>query len=155
MAPTRSGLALAGAVLAALLATGCASQPTASPAPVAGQSEVAAVDAGPVIRDTGGALLKVAHADVVQDVHAALQAGDLDALRALYVGDGWQAQAELLGQPLVRERLVAGLETPPENLGEGYVYRADGFELGFFLAPQDGGPLEWRGIQVAGPDTAS
>lgn len=139
-----------GVVLAMLLAAGCSLHSPASQAPVSRQAVAVAVaaEAGPVTRDSDGSALRAEHAGVVEAVHTALHAGDLAALRELYTGDDWAAQAALLERPEVRGKVHAALHAAPMNLGEGYVYGERGYETGFFLAPEDGGPLQWRGIQV-------
>lgn len=145
---------LTGTVLVVLLATGCSPQSTPVSAPVSGESVAVAVatDSGPVIRDRGGVALRAEHADVVEAVHTAVRAGDLAALRKLYTDDDWAAQATLLAQPDVRGQVHAALHAAPVNLGEGYVYSERGYHTGFILAPEDGGPLQWRGIEA--PRTA-
>ncbi|MGH3932256.1 MAG: hypothetical protein ACRDTF_20025, partial [Pseudonocardiaceae bacterium] len=133
------------------------------PMPVA---ELSAVPAGPSVVDTGRAPLKEEHAEVVRSVYQALAAGDLDALSALYAGDDWAGQAELLADPAVRRGVLDALSTPPANLGEGYLYPGHypgllpgspvndsaGYETAFFLdydPPRTGdGPLRWRGIAL-------
>lgn len=147
---------LASTVLAVLLA-GCSFQSTASSAPISGQPAALAVatDPGPVILDRGGSALRAEHADVVEAVHTALRGGDLAVLRELYIGDDWATQAALLAQPQVRSQVHAALHAAPMNLGEGYVYGERGYQAGFFLAPEAGGPLQWRGIQAPEGRTVS
>lgn len=176
MAETGQLIGLASRVLAVLLvlssscaeAAGSASGSVSStPAPVA---ELSAVSEDPIVVDTGRAPLTEEHAEVVRSVHRALVAGDLDGLRALYAGDDWAGQAELLANPAVRRSVLDALRTPPANLGEGYVYPGGypglypgllpglpvndqtGYETAFFLdydPPSTGdGPLRWRGIAL-------
>jgi len=183
MSATRRSLAVTGGVLAVLLAAGCSADRVAGPGPDSGRADVgvaAVASAPPTVTDNAGAPLTPEHAEVVRSVHTALTAGDLDALRELYVGDDWAGQAALLAQRSVRTEVLTLLRTHPANLGEGYLYpgfsatgwvgpldRADGAILGltpeslpnpitgyggyqtaFFLAPEDGGPLQWRGIDT-------
>jgi len=174
VAETGQLIGLASRVLAVLLvlssscaeAAGSASgsgSGTQAPVPVA---ELSAVPEGPAVVDTGRAPLKEEHAEVVRSVHRALVAGDLDALRALYAGDDWAGQAELLASPAVRRSVLDALSIPPGNLGEGYVYPGlyppllpslpvndvASYETAFFLdydPPSTGdGPLRWRGIAL-------
>ena len=108
-----------------------------------------------VVVDTVGAPMQAEHAEVVRSVHRALQAGDLDALSALYAGDDWAGQAELLAREPVRRSVLDALHTAPDNLGEGYVYSSSEHQTAFFLdydPPRTaGGPLHWRGIAPALP----
>ncbi|MGH3917362.1 MAG: hypothetical protein ACRDTC_28710 [Pseudonocardiaceae bacterium] len=129
--------------------------PPAAPvaAPVAGLS---AIPGGPAVVDTEGAPLTDEHAEVVRSVHRALMVADLDTLGALYAGDDWVGQADLLARPEVRESVLTALRVHPANLGEGYVYPGltviglGGYQTAFFLdydPPRtEGGPLRWRGI---------
>lgn len=181
MGGTRRSLAVTGVVLAFLLAAGCSVDRTAAPDPGSGSADVgvAVIASAPAtVHDNTGVPLAPEHAEVVRSVHAALTAGDLAALRELYVGDDWAGQATLLARQAVRAAVLVVLRTHPANLGEGYLYpgfsatgwmgpldRVDGMVLGltpetlpdpttgyggyqtaFFLAPEDGGPLQWRGI---------
>ena len=164
MAASGQLLGLAGRVLAVLLvlsACGGADTTTAgteaNAVPLAGRM---VPSQGPVVVDTVGAPLTDEHAEVVRSVHRALQAGDLDALSALYAGDDWAAQAALLAQDAVRRSVLDGLRTHPDNLGEGYLYSHQDYQTAFFLdydPPRtSGGPLRWRGIAplaVAPADT--
>lgn len=164
MAGSGQLLGLAGRVLAALLVlSACAGADTiaagtvVNATPVAGRTVPAE---GPVVVDTVGAPLRDEHAEVVRAVHRALQAGDLDALSALYAGDDWAGQAALLAQEPVRRSVLDGLRTHPANLGEGYVYPGlttgyDGYQTAFLLdydPPRTSdGSLRWRGIAPALP----
>ena len=89
-------------------------------------------------------------------MHRALLARDLDGLGALYAGDDWAGQAELLAQDPVRRGVLDALRRHPDNLGEGYVYSHRDYQTAFFLdydPPHTStGPLRWRGI--ATPPTA-
>jgi len=188
MPRTCRSLAITGGILALLFVSGCSAGSTTTQAPgSASDVAVTAVGAGPTLVDTARVPLRAEHAAAVRAVHQGLAAGDLDALRALYAGDDWAGQQELLAQPRVRDEVLTVLRTHPANLGEGYVYpgfsafgwsgpldRADGAVLGvtpeslpepttgydgyrtaFFLAPQDGGPLQWRGIDRSTRGTAA
>lgn len=148
---------LAGRVLAVLFVlTSCAgadaiaSGSEAHAVPMAGQTAPAK---GPMVVDTAGAPLTEEHAEVVRSVHRALLAGDLDGLGALYAGDDWAGQAELLAQDPVRQHVLDALRRPPDNLGEGYVYSYRHYQTAFFLdydPPHTStGPLRWRGIATA------
>jgi len=159
-------LGLAGRVLAVLLVlSACAGADTiatgteADAVPVAGRTVPAE---GPVVVDTVGAPLRAEHAELVRSVHRALQAGDLDALSALYAGDDWAGQAALLAQEPVRQSVLDGLRTHPANLGEGYVYpglsvngwlgpveRADGAVLGLDPATLPDPTTAYDGYQTA------
>lgn len=139
---------IVGAVLVVLLGSGCALQSTASAGPERAVPVAVTADAGPVVQDSAGVPLTPEHAAVVTAVYNGLRACDLAALRELYTGDEWTAQAALLALPQVRQQVIAAMETAPANLGEGYVYGAGPYQVGFFLAPEDGGPLQWRGIQA-------
>lgn len=154
MAGSGQLLGLAGRVLAVLLVlSACAGADTiaagaeANAVPVTGQM---VPTEEPVVVDTIGAPLQAEHAELVRSVHRALQAGDLDALSALYAGDDWGGQAALLAQEPVRRSVLDGLRTHPANLGEGYVYSSSEYETAFFLdydPPRiSDGPLRWRGI---------
>lgn len=165
-------LGLAGRVVAVLLVlTACAGAENAAPdgsapggqgstaLPLAGRT---APVPGPVVVDTVGAPLTPEHAEVVHSVHRALRAGDLAALGALYAGDDWAGQAQLLAQEPVRRSVLAGLATHPANLGEGYVYpglsvngwagpveRADGAVLGLDPATLPDPTTSYPGYQTA------
>lgn len=148
---------LAGRVLAVLFVlTSCAGADAITEAhavPVAGRT---APVTGPAVVDTAGAPLTAEHAEVVRSVHRALLAGDLDGLAALYAGDDWAGQVELLAQDLVRQHVLDALRRHPDNLGEGYLYSYRDYQTAFFLdynPPHTStGPLRWRGI--ATPPTA-
>ncbi len=170
MAGTGQLIGFASRVLAVLLvlSSSCAEAGEIASAPPAPKpvAELSGVPEGPTVVDTGHAPLKEEHAEVVRSVHRALAAEDLDALRALYAGDDWAGQAELLADSTVRRSVLDALGTPPANLGEGYVYPGHspgllpgspvdgwvGYETGFFLdydPPRTGdGPLRWRGIAL-------
>lgn len=165
MAGTGRSLAITCGILALLLVSGCSAGSAASQAqaPGSGASDMAvtAVAAGPTLVDNAGVPLSAEHAGAVRSVHQGLAAGDLDALRELYAGDGWAGQQELLAQPRVRDAVLTVLRTHPANLGEGYVYPPeptagyDGYQTAFFLAPQDGDPLQWYGIDRLAGVTAA
>lgn len=156
-------LGLAGRVLAVLLVlSACAEGASAlsgANAPAAPGADRPALVAGPLVVDTDGVPLAAEHVEVVRSVYRALRAGDLDALRALYAGDDWAGQAELLAQAPVRRDVLDALRTHPANLGEGYLYpgfSADpatgysGYQTAFFLdydpPHTSAGPVRWRGI---------
>lgn len=162
MPRTCRSLAVTGGILALLVVSGCsAGSATHAPGSVASDVAVTAGGADPTLVDTARVPLRAEHAAAVRAVHQGLAAGDLDALRALYAGDDWAGQQELLAQPRVRDEVLTVLRTHPANLGEGYVYPGfsafgyDGYRTAFFLAPQDGGPLQWRGIDRLTGGTAA
>ncbi len=119
--------AAARGVLALLLVsvlTGCAGLATVRVAdPAAPDTAVpTSIAQGPTVVDSSGAPLEPEYAEVVAAVHRALADNDLEQLRALYYGDDWAGQAELLSQQRVRDQVLRVLRTHPANLGEGYVY---------------------------------
>lgn len=135
----RSGrtLAVMGGVVAFLLAAGCSAGPaaTSNPGADAPAAQAAAANAGPTVADTTGTAMAPGHAEVVREVHGALVAGDLEALRGLYTGNDWAGQQELLAKPEVRDEVLAVLGTHAANLGEGYVY--PGFTVAGWTGPLD------------------
>lgn len=153
MAGSGQLLGLAGRVLAVLLVlSACAGADTiaasteANAVPVAGRL-VPPDPEGPVVVDAVGAPMQAAHAEVVRAVHQALQAGDLDALSALYAGDDWAGQAELLAQQPVRRSVLDGLRTHPANLGEGYLY--PGFSANGWTGPVERADAALLGLNPA------
>lgn len=164
MAGTVQLAGLAGRVLAVLLvlSSSCAGEGASGPTAPVPVAKLSAVPGSPVLVDTAQAPLTEEHAEVVRSVYRALLAGDLDALSALYAGDDWAGQAELLASPAVRGSVLDVLRTQPANLGEGYLYPGldpglpangwAGYQTAFFLDYDPpgtaGGPLRWRGIAL-------
>ncbi len=137
MAGIRRSPTITGVILALLFISGCFVSSTATRTPGFDASDIAvpAVGAGPTLIDNARMPLNATHAGAVRSVYQGLAAGDLDALRALYAGDDWTRQQQLLAQPRVRDEVRAVLRTHPANLGEGYVY--PGFSAFGWSGPLD------------------